>query len=392
MASIQANGSKGHHKFILEVNQTSQNVANNTSSISFSFKLAPIQTTWNWEQWGAYIKYTVTINGTVYSGNIDSYDGYATVTLKSGTQTVSHNADGSKSISYSFSVTDTSGVTYTSGNASASGTLALTTIPRASTVSGGSGNIGSKTTISISRASSSFTHTLKYVFGSLSGTIATGVGTSYEWTIPTSFYTQLATGNRGTGRLICETYSGTTLVGTSEVNFTADVTNSNPVFSSSNLSYADTNTTVTAITGNNQHIVQNKSNLKITYTSATAQNSATITSYSFTLNGVTKTSTSASGTIDFGTVNSASNLTLTATVTDSRGNKTSATKSITMLAYSNPTATVTLNRLNNYEDETYLTVDGSIASVNSKNKMTIQYRYKVSGGSYNSFTTISITF
>ena len=101
MASITGNGSKGHHKFILEVNQTSQNVANNTSIISFAFKIAPIQTTWNWEQWGAYINYTVNINGTVYSGSIDSYDGYATVTLKSGSQTVSHNADGTKSISYS---------------------------------------------------------------------------------------------------------------------------------------------------------------------------------------------------------------------------------------------------------------------------------------------------
>jgi hypothetical protein len=75
MASIQANGSKGHHKFILEVKQASQSVANNTSSVSFTFKIAPIETTWNWEQWGAYIKYTVTINGTAYTGSIDNYDG-----------------------------------------------------------------------------------------------------------------------------------------------------------------------------------------------------------------------------------------------------------------------------------------------------------------------------
>ena len=389
MASIQANGSKGHHKFILEVNQTSQNIANNTSTVSFTFKIAPIQTTWNWEQWGAYIKYSITINGLVYSGSIDAYDGYSTVTLKSGNQTFSHNADGTKSIAYSFTVTDTSGVNYTSGNASASGSLALTTIPRASTVSGGSGNIGSKTTITISRASSNFTHNLTYYFGNLTGTIATGVGNSYEWTIPTSFYAQIPNANSGTGTIMCETYNGSTLIGSKSVSFTAKVTNSNPTYTASNITYADTNTTVTAITGNNQHIVQNKSNLKVTYTSATGKNSATIKSYSFTLNGVTKTSTSAGGTIDFGVINSASNLTLTSTVTDSRGNTTSATKTITMLAHSNPSAIVTLERLNNYEDETYLTVDGSIASVNSKNKMTIQYRYKVSGGSYNSLATIS---
>ena len=156
------------------------------------------------------------------------------------------------------------------------------------------------------------------------------------------------------------------------------------------ITYADTNSTITAITGNNQHIVQNQSNLKVTYTKATPNNGAgSISKYSFTLNGVTKESTSAGGTVDFGKVNSASNLTLTMTVTDSRGLTSSTTKTITMLAHSNPTAIVTLNRLNNYEDTTYLTVDGSISSVNSKNTMTIKYRYKVSGGSYGSYTTIS---
>ena len=167
------------------------------------------------------------------------------------------------------------------------------------------------------------------------------------------------------------------------------VNNSNPTFTASNITYADTNTTTSAITTNNQHIVQNQSNLKVTYTSATAKNSATIKEYTFTLNGVTKTSTSAGGTIDFGKINSSNNLTLTVTVKDSRGNTTTATKTITMLAHNNPNAIVTLNRLNNYEDETYLTVDGSISSVNSKNVMTIKYRYKLSGGSYGSFVTIN---
>ena len=155
------------------------------------------------------------------------------------------------------------------------------------------------------------------------------------------------------------------------------------------ITYADTNTTVTAITGNNQHIVQNQSNLKVTYTSATAKNNSTISKYEFALNGVTKTSTTAGGTIDFGKVDSANNLTLTVTVTDSRGLTAKTTKTITMLAHSKPTAKVTLERLNNYEDESYLTVDGSVSSVNSKNTMSIKYRYKASGGSYNSYVTIS---
>lgn len=155
------------------------------------------------------------------------------------------------------------------------------------------------------------------------------------------------------------------------------------------ITYADTNATVTAITGDSSKIVQNQSNLKVSFTKATAQNSATISKHTFELNGVTKTSTSSSGSVDFGKIDSANSLTLKVTVTDSRGLTASTTKTITILEHSKPNAIVTLKRLNNYEDESYLTVDGSISSVNGKNTMAIKYRYKVSGGTYGeSYTTI----
>ena len=171
MASITGNGSKGHHKFILTVSQSTQNTENNTSTVSYKFQIAPIQTSWNWEQWGSSISYSFKINGTEYTGTIPNYDGYSTVTLKSGTQSVAHNSDGKKSISYSFSVTDTSGQSYTSGNASASGTLSLTTIARATTptlnatsvVANGSNSV----TINIAPASSSFKHKVRYDFADM---------------------------------------------------------------------------------------------------------------------------------------------------------------------------------------------------------------------------------
>ena len=329
--------------FYVSWNRASYDVAKNTSTINWEAGLI----TSNGVYWlsNAVKINSVYINGSLVLSNqtYSNISGDGTHKLASGSITINHNADGNKSFDVSIS-----GWLYDTGSPSGSGSFELPTIPRASSVSGGSGNIGSATTINISRASSSFTHTLEYSFGSLTGTIATGVGTSYKWTIPTSFYAQIPNSNSGTGTITCKTYSGSTLIGTSTVSFTAKVINSNPTFTASNITYADTNTTVTAITGNNQHIVQNKSNLKVTYTKATGKNSATISNYKFVLNGVTKTSTSAGGTIDFGTINSASNLTLTVTVTDSRGNTTSATKTITMLAHSNPTAIVTLNRLNNY--------------------------------------------
>ena len=125
MTSISANGSKGHHKFTLTVNETSTSVDNNTSTISFSFVLSPIQSGWDWViNYSTPPSYTISINGTTYTGTIPSYNGSSTVTLKSGTQTVPHNTDGAKTLSFYFSVIDTLTQNFTCGNASANGTMA----------------------------------------------------------------------------------------------------------------------------------------------------------------------------------------------------------------------------------------------------------------------------
>ena len=485
MASISANGSNGHHKFTLTVTENSTSTANNTSSVSFSFAISPIQTSWNWEQWGANITYKVTVNGTQYTGSIANYDGYSTVTLKSGSLTVGHNTDGSKSISYSFSVTDTSGQSYTCGNASGSGSMALTTIPRYLSISAfditnitetsivvkwttsdarsgtyysldnGTTWIGSATygeslgadgksgTFNISNLKANTTYKLKIkikrtdsglwtesneksfttynypycttapnftignavkidfynplkrsiawqVLGADNSVIAgsTIADTSYtgvngEASV-SNLYKSIPNAKSGTYK-VKVTYSGnvaTKTGGTYSIKGTEK-----PTLGS--LSYADTDTKIVAITGNNQHIVQNQSTLSVTIGSATPNNGAgSISKYVLAYNGITKEYT-ATGVYSLGKINSGSNMDITLTATDSRGLSASKTIKVTMLAHSNPTATVTLERLNNYEDESYLTVDGSVSSVNSKNTMAIKYRYKASGGSYGSFVTIS---
>ena len=175
----------------------------------------------------------------------------------------------------------------------------------------------------------------------------------------------------------------------STINKTLSIVNATPTFTSSNLSYKDSNSTTVAVTGNNQHLVQNLSNLLVTISAATAKKGASITKYVATINGVAKTITSA-GNIDYGKINSGSNLTLSVKVTDSRGNTATATKTVTFLSWSLPTALISLKRKNNYENETYLKVDGSISSVNSKNTMTIQYQYKkTTETSYSSLATLS---
>lgn len=398
MASISANGSRGHHKFTLDVTELSTSVSDNTSSLSFSFKISSLGGGYDWYGWNSNISYSVNINGSVYNGTIPDYDGYSTVTLKSGSITVGHNSDGTKSISISFSVSDKAGQYYTSGNASSSGTMTLTAIPRNAVITSAPNfNDEQDPTINYSNKAGDVVTSVQACI-SLTGALADITyrdipknGTSYTFNLTEAERNILrnATKNSNSRNLyfvIRTIINGNTL--TNSALRTLTIVNANPTFTNANVTYEDSNSSVVAITKNNQHIVQNKSKLKVNYTSATAKKGASISNYSFSLNGITQGVTGSSGAVMFDEVNSSSNLTLTATVTDSRGNKTSVTKTITMLPYSVPTALVTLNRLNNYEDTTYLTVDGSIASVNSKNVMTIKYRYKKVGGSYNSFKTI----
>lgn len=344
----------------------SQSIKDNYSTISWSLKGAGGYNEYYWTN--VKEKY-VTVNGSTQS-NATIQTTYNGTTPFSGTSKIYHNSDGKKSFSASAG-----GAFYYYGsyNSTGSGSWTLPTIPRASSVSGGSGNIGSTSKISISRASSSFTHTLTYSFGNLTGTIATGVGTSYTWTIPTSFYAEIQNSNSGTGTITCKTYNGNTLIGTKACSFTAKVTNSNPT--AGTFTYKDNNSQTVFITEDNQRIIRENSNLLFTIGTATPQNSATISKYEITFNGVTQSRTSA-GDLDFGIINLSRNETATLKVTDSRGN--TATKEIEVIIddWVLPKGTISLNRKNNYYSETYLKVDGSYSSLNGKNTMAIQYQYK----------------
>lgn len=154
MASISANGSTGKQKFTLTVTETATSNTANTSTLSYSFTIDDSgQGSWPFDTMGTDISFSIVINGvTVKTGYIPEYDGSSTVTLASGTTSVTHNAGGAKSISYSFNVKDNYPELPGPGNASASGTMALTTISVASytlSISAGTGS-----TITVNRTSS----------------------------------------------------------------------------------------------------------------------------------------------------------------------------------------------------------------------------------------------
>lgn len=383
--SGQMSTSNNNVKYTITINQNSQSISNNTSNVTVSVRF--FRTNVGYETYGSGTVWCK-INGTTYSASVSPSQRITSsgIVLFSQTLNIGHNADGSKYLDASAWISLN---TPLSSSEQWYGQW-LSTIPRASSISGGSGNIGAASTININRASSSFTHILYYSFGSISWRwIASNVGTSYTWTLPNDLYAQIPNSNNGTGTLICETYNGGTHIGTSYSNFTANVVNSNPTFSASNVSYQDTNLNVVAITNNNQHIVRNQSNLQVSFTAAVAKNSAKISKYEITFNGATQTKTAVS-TINYGTVNSGNDLTLTVKAIDSRGNGTSVSKTVTIFDWQPPNAIITAKRENNYEDQTHLKAEVAISSVNSKNALQeLKYRYKRTSDSvYSNYITI----
>ena len=377
--------------YVFSWSLVSQSIEGNYSDISWSLKGAGGQTGGYYTI--VYERY-VTVNGSTQSSTSEqtTYNG---TTPFSGTTRIYHNADGKKSFSASAG-----GAFYYSGsyNSTGSGSWALPDIPRKANITSATDFTDeSNPTIQYSNLAGNNVASLQACI-SLDGSAddisyrdIPKTGTSYKFNLTEAERNVLRNATKSSKSRTVIFFVKTVIAGNtyhSTLQKTLTIVNANPTFSGNNISYTDTNTTVTNITKNNQHIVQNKSNLVVNYTQATGTKGATISKYKFVLNGVTKESTSAGGSVNFGTVNSANNLNLSVTVTDSRGYETTVSKTITMLEYYDPTAIVTLKRLNNYENETYLTVDGTVASVNSKNSMTIKYRYKESGGSYNSFTTI----
>lgn len=198
-----------------------------------------------------------------------------------------------------------------------------------------------------------------------------------------------------TGTFAVTTYSGSTQIGsTSSKTATVQTTSANSAPTLSGFTYEDSYSTTTNITGNNQLFIQSHSTLKVTPGTATAKNGASITNYTASCNGVSKSSTSNTA-ITVGKIAKSGSVSVTLTVTDSRGYTASVSKTITVIAYAAPKlSSVTLRRTNEIEPEMQLKFNGTISaiSVDGTQKNSVQYvryRYKkTSETSYSGYYSI----
>lgn len=360
-------------------NVGSQSVVNNTSTVTAKVQLVSTGSSYTINS-SASKSGSLTINGTKYTFSFTAaLSGSQTKTLYTKTVTIPHNSDGTKTCAFSatcgINVT-LSGTYY--GNVTASGNGTFNTIARASTISSVTSSVSvngtNAVTVNITRAASSFTHTVVFSFGSYSKTTK-GVGTSTSYAIPQSWLNAIPNSTSGTAKVTVTTYSGSTKIGSAvsksfKITVPASVV---PTISAVSLTEA-----VSGLAAQFGGYVQNKSKIACKVTAAGAY-SSTIKAYKTTVQGANFSS--AAFTSGFLTKSGTSNVTVT--VTDSRGRTATTTKSITVIAYTAPKITsfqgfrCLADGTENYEG-TYINaaVKFSISAVGDKNTKTYAIEYK----------------
>lgn len=281
--TIDQIATKGWQRFSLTVSEDSTNTTTNKSSISYSFQISPYKYS-AWDGYGQLISYSVSVAGHPKSGYIPSYNGEETMVLVTDSFEVEHNEDGNKEIEMSFSVVDNTAVSYTPGNASQSGVMALTYIPRKTlfpksqytTTVGENGIFGA-----IYPASKTFTHSLKLTIGSSFTKYIDGRtgewydteqkfdsvydtsderGMNLHFNAKNSLYS-LFSGKSVNGTLTLTTYNGNTKLGESPATFVIKASGTPTVTSATPY---DLNDKTYDLTKDRERIVANQSNCRLT--------------------------------------------------------------------------------------------------------------------------------
>ena len=291
---------------------------------------------------------------------------------------------------------------YGTSSASTVKTLGGSVVNSVSAVTADASTVSISINVTVYQAS--YTHSLAIKNGSTTYLTISGLswstGTSTKTiTLTAAQRTTLLTAMKSiksfTGTFALTTTSGSTQIGTvSSKTATVQTTSANSSPTISGFTYADTNTTTTGVTGNNQYFIQSHSTLQVTPGTATAKNNATISNYTATCNGVSVSNTTGSA-LTVGKIAKSGSVTVTLTVTDSRGYTASYSKTVTVIAYSSPkVSSLTLRRTNDIEAEMQLIFNGSISAISvggvTKNALQyVRYQYKLtSATSYGSYYSI----
>lgn len=372
----------------MTITQNSQSVADNTSNVTVK-----VTAKWTYGSYNATGECTgwIKIGDTKYSysglkfNTGQSTSGSAVIMTK--TVNVSHNSDGTKTLSCSASFA--SGVS--SGTVTASASKTLTTIPRKSTLSVANGTLGTAQTLTITEKASTFKHKLKYKCGSAPGYILGGsdsfsTSNSVSWTPPLSLASQNTTGTSVSIEFTLYTYtSGGTSVGSNSYTKTFSIPAS--VKPSCWVDVTDAAGYAPTYGG----YIKGLSKFKVVVTPEKSYGSD-IASYSTKANGSTYTTAS----FTTGVLKTSGKLKVEATVKDKRGRSGSLGVELTVLDYAAPSITsLKVKRCDSDGTENpqgayvQVTFSGKVTSLNSKNKASYKLEYKKKSATTYTAVTLS---
>ena len=330
MVRIEKFTSSGYAKLAMEVTETGYSIENNDSPVKYNLWLER-GSTWvydlNNETWAE-----ATINGQTVVNKYVSFDLRNTnrVLLGSGTITIPHNDDGSKTITFwarILNVADQGDINWFSG------TLELTNIPRASAIGSVTATeLGQPVTITINKKVDEFRHQVWWQVND-SGWIDLGTGhdTSVQLTVPIDYAARITNSDTGLLDVCVRTFRGNDQIGNDVyqrgigIKVPASIV---PTLEDVTITERTAQLAEFIPVGN---FVKDKSVMRVEASNAAGSHGSTIVSTELTVdNLVVRAATG-----DF-PANKAGNLEVTAKVTDSRGRTATKSKTIKVWDYYAP--------------------------------------------------------
>lgn len=219
-------GYSNTYRLILELSETklSDYISTNKTRVNYTLKCSCGSSYAQWNPGPG--DFSISINGSVVKTlNNPSFwfpGTNTTITLASGYTDVNHNSDGSKTVSFSASYKAESTAGYLPGNMSLSGNYALTTIPRATTISSVTSEVyvnGSNSiSIALDRKSTNFTQNVTIKANDTYQTTITNSDVNVSYVIPVTWINAIGSNASISGTVSVTTYNGSTQIGDTQTS------------------------------------------------------------------------------------------------------------------------------------------------------------------------------
>ena len=219
-------GYSNTYRLILELSETklSDYISTNKTRVNYTLKCSCGSSYAQWNPGPG--DFSISINGSVVKTlNNPSFwfpGTNTTITLASGYTDITHNSDGSKTVSFSASYKAESTAGYLPGNMSLSGNYALTTIPRATTISSVTSEVyvsGSNSiAIALDKKSTNFTQNVTIKANDTYQTTITNSDVNVSYVIPVTWINAIGSNTSISGTVSVTTYNGSTQIGDTQTS------------------------------------------------------------------------------------------------------------------------------------------------------------------------------